>query len=506
MLAVRIAVLIAATLPVAAAAAWTTAATDNLAGYTRGSSTVLTTKLRELQDFDALLRVVTQAAPAPSAAKLPIYFVKGSEFRHFGVTNPNIDGFYTSGPGLTAAFIAFDRGRGGDGTTLFHEYAHHFMFASGRSAYPAWYVEGLAEYLSTARLERGVATVGDASRGRAVTLVRGIWLPLAKVLTTRPADLKRDEIGQFYAQSWLLVHYLTRDDTRRTQLKAYLAALNRGVGTEAAFASAFGTDPPAMEKALRTYMTSRALTLTRFNFAGAETNSLTPPAALPDSADMLLVPSLRLARRSFARTAPDADGVAPDDAALLAEVRAGAAAFTGDAFADAVRIEAELKLGDRAAGVAALDAAIAAHRDDAQLLYMRGMTLIADGIAAARAGGEPVETMRRARVALTAANRLRPDDYRILAAHARTYRLSAMPAKEIDVVLRASDLAPQVASVATFAARAVLAVRGDKALAKALLEPVAANPHGGAAAAQAAAMIASIDRDTPLGPVDTAEQ
>ena len=488
-------------MPSGAAATWTSQSSAAFTGYARGSPTLLAADLRRLQDFDALLRLVTGAAPAESTARLPIFFINSSEIKDFGLSNSRVDGFYSSGPGLTAAFLAVDRARGDDPlTVLFHEYTHHFMFASGRATYPPWYVEGLAEYLSTARLARGEARVGDVSPGRAYRLLRGDWLPLHRVLTSRIADLKRDEIGQFYAQSWLLVHYLTRDDDRRARMKTYLTALNRGTPSDAAFEAAFGIDDKAMEARLHVYLASREITLSRFGFAGAASDTLTAPVTLPRAADALLLPSLRLAKLPF-RWHAGAD-VAASETALLDEVRGTAARFPGDAFGETVRCEAEIKLGDRAAGVAALDIALAAHPDDPQLLYLRGAALLADALDAARAGRDPRETMREARVALTRANRFRPDDYRILTAHARTYRLSDLPPAEVEVLLRATELAPQIAATAILAARAVLAQRRDAALAKLLLAPIANNPHGGSEAATATRLIAAIDRDAAL-PADT---
>ena len=57
------------------------------------------------------------------------------------------------------AIAVVPRNTGTDGVftgqlVLFHEYAHHFMLQYAPAAYPAWYVEGFAEVVSTASFER----------------------------------------------------------------------------------------------------------------------------------------------------------------------------------------------------------------------------------------------------------------------------------------------------------------------------------------------------------------
>ena len=37
---------------------------------------------------------------------------------------------------------------------FFHEYTHHLMTRTSRSAYPEWYSEGFAEFFSTPKFDR----------------------------------------------------------------------------------------------------------------------------------------------------------------------------------------------------------------------------------------------------------------------------------------------------------------------------------------------------------------
>lgn len=491
----RLAALALLLVPVAAQATWLRAETESFVGYSRGNERSFREAMRELQDFDQLLRLLTRIDPGPPAAKLPIYFVDNGEFATLGMTARNIGGFYRAGPGYIAAFVGTREVPGLDDNNhvLFHEYTHHFMLQHTRAAYPAWYVEGFAEYVSTARFEKAFTEFGGVGVGRARTLLGRNWLPIKRVMTSRVTDMSIDDRGQFYAMSWLTVHYLSRDEGRRAQLRAYLKAIDTGTPPDAAFTTAFGVSYEEFGKLLRRYLEGKELTVSRLTGPGMGRSTADPIISLtrlPDAAERLVVPSAALSAIDFR----GANARGPDDAAretkLLATVRAAAAA--GGDFADLVAAEAEIKLGDRAAGIARLDAILKRTPDDAQALYLRGMTQLVDAEAA-----RDQEGLRRARVFLTRANAARPDDYRILAGHARSYATLDLSPKSVEVLMRAVELAPQVGDLAMQAAR-VQARRGDRQTAKALLRPLANDPHGGGRAAAASRLLATLDRGGTL--------
>lgn len=493
-----------------AAAGWLRAEGPGFIAYSRGSEADLRARMLELQRFDTLARSLTGVAPDPDAPPLTIYFVPQRTLDWLGGVGDNAAGFYTARAGATFTALSSDLGgRQFTLTVLFHEYTHHLMFANSLAVYPSWYVEGFAEYLATAHFEPQFIEFGQADEGNAYQLTSGAWVP-TKMLMTTPAYRMGGLTPAFYAQSWAMTHYLSRDPQRLAALKRYLAALAKGDKPEPAFSAAFGFDMDAFDKQVRTYVRTKRFTSTRL---------MTPPplaapvtvTALPASADALLLPSARLATIDFAPLRPPAadpkDKVAvvaakriyhtrqlSERAALLKTVREAAAAVPDETAAQAILGEAEAKLGDRAAGIRALDAGLARTPKDAQLLYVRGIVELEQ--ARAQIGDAATAARKRARHWLTRANAARPDDYRILAAYAASYG-AALPDAALEVLLRAADLAPRVASVQTRAALA-LARRGDRDAARARLAPIAASPHGGAAATAATALIAAIERgETP---------
>ena len=111
---------------------------------------------------------------------------------------------------------------------LFHEYAHHFMWQYAANAYPAWYIEGFAEYFATARFERRRIDLGNFSPGRIASIVQGNWLPMDRVLFGQPRELDREGMARYYAQSWLIAHYFYSTAERQAALRRYLAAARTG--------------------------------------------------------------------------------------------------------------------------------------------------------------------------------------------------------------------------------------------------------------------------------------
>lgn len=143
---------------------------------------------------------------------------------------------------------------------LKHEYVHFLMHNRDSLMYPPWLDEGIAELLSTLRVEEDGALLeyGDALSWRVDSLVNGTWLGFDTVLSTRDASsLGRTRAPMFYAQAWFLVHYLMigregRDFAADTT--SYLAAIGRGTPSSEAFEAAYGLAPKALARTLRAYV------------------------------------------------------------------------------------------------------------------------------------------------------------------------------------------------------------------------------------------------------------
>lgn len=458
----------------AAAATWRVAETDNFRVYSDGSSKALTEQAAILEDYRALLETLTtkKADDAPTP-KLDIFLVgRLAEARPFGDAPVNAAGFYSANPGRIAAYAEREGILGR--TVLLHEYAHHFLLASGAAAYPAWYVEGFAEYFMTAEFAPDRITFGKFNENRAIWLVRGTWLPLEKILARNFKRTDRDDTAMFYAQSWLLTHYMFRAEGMQPKLRAYLNAVTGGADPVAAFKTHVDPDLSGFQRALRSYLQSRKLTYSRFD-RPTRTPATVKVTVLPASADPML---LQLAALEF--------GVKyGNEATALASVRAYAAKFPGDPLAQRTLAYAELRYGDRPAAARLIDTQLAASPGDPSLLRWRALA----GLPAKGAASD--EARKAARKLLVKAFAADPDDWRTLMLYTELAEPFARPLSDndLDVLLRARELAPQVGNLSVMTA---VALARDDRLADAAraLEPIAYAPHGGGAAAFAAQAMA----------------
>lgn len=142
-------------------------------------------------------------------------------------------------------------------TILKHEYVHFLLHNQDRQVYPPWFDEGFAEFLSTLTVEDGVVTFGRSSEMRATWLAAAKWRPYAKLLEVRDVQaLGQAEMNMFYAQSWLLVHYLNFGGTTpdlATRQGEFLRLWERGTKPADAFERAFGHDVDRLRMVLKEY-------------------------------------------------------------------------------------------------------------------------------------------------------------------------------------------------------------------------------------------------------------
>lgn len=215
-----------------------------------------------LARFDRVLeQLIPQRRADPGDPIVVLAFRDGEAFarfvpRHAGAPR-EVDGFFQGG--TARCYIAFNlrAERTDPYDALYHEYAH---LALNRflPAQPAWVAEGLAEMYAAWQPAGPQARVGLARPEHLGLLrARGL-LGVGEVLrATYTSEMYvREGLSQrFYAQSWLLAHYLVLGRPRGTeQLQQYLEAITQGTDGTAAFRAAFGEDPESLAPRLRAYM------------------------------------------------------------------------------------------------------------------------------------------------------------------------------------------------------------------------------------------------------------
>jgi len=460
-----------------ASARWLRADTNNFIIYSEGSEKSLHDFAENLQRFDATLRHRFNVPSGFEPNRLTIYLVPRAEDAgrlaegKFG--SSSIAGFYVAT--ADGAFAVSNRENdGGRGTpasqqTLFHEYGHHFMKRYLPAAFPAWFIEGFAEYLSTVDFNReGKASVGKPVYRRAYGLLEIPKIPAERLLFERPGAMRNSgQVDAYYGRSWLLTHMLYSDPKRNGQLLAYMNAINRGEDAKAAATAVFG-DLTQLDKDLNRYL-SRPLSYTLLHkpMIVEGTISVTPISAAEDALVPLHLERLSAEGEPERMTAVRAalkklTAAHPDDAGVWYEL---AAAEWG--------IEKDQR--DLAAARAAVDRALALKPDHVRANVLLGRLL---GFEMDAKGDYSDIAWRAVRKPIALANRTNPDDPIPLYAYYESFVDQGVRPPDIALqgLAKAFSLEPENISI-RFAHAFALANQGEFDRAIRLAQTVAFDPH-----------------------------
>lgn len=473
-IAVSIAALAFAAVP--AEAKWLRAETQNFIIYSEGSEKSLRGFAENLQRFDATLRFRFKLGDTPDPNRLPIYLVERAADAGrlaSGKGNSNIAGFYSPGP--EGSFAVSNReDYGGSGTSdaqqvLFHEYAHHFMRRYVPVAFPAWFVEGFAEYYSTVDFTKDQrAAIGKPVYRRAYGLLEMPKVAADKLLFQRPHEMRTSGMmDTYYGRAWVLTHMMYNDAARAGQLTNYINAINAGAELKEAAEDNFG-DLLQLDRDVNKYMT-RPMTYRTTNDPIAVPGSIAITALSPAEGAVL---PWRLERIS-------ADG---DDDRLI-KVRDAltklSAAHGGDAGLWFELAAAQWGMSrdkrDGAAARAAVEKALAINPNHVRANVLLGQMNAADLDAK---GDYSAASWRKVRGPISLANRTAPDDPVPLFAYFRSFTQQGVNPPDIAIagLAQAFALAPENLDVRVNHAFA-LANKGDFAQAIKLAKTVAFDPH-----------------------------
>jgi len=384
-----------------AMAGWKKATSDNFVVYSDGDEAALRSFTAKVEAFDSLLRIASGVSAPPTPKRLEIVLVRNVNAvgRLLGKGGKYVAGFYS--PRLSGAIAVVPRigNRANkydlDGeTVLFHEYAHHFMKQYFPNAYPVWYVEGFAEFYSTAEVtDNGTATIGKPAYHRAYGLMLSAPFPLSRMLADDTQARNAQEVDAYYGRAWLLAHMLSFSDTRRGQLDRYLKAYAKGAGDEKAATDAFGPIP-ALEKELDRYLASRKMKYRQFS--GLETKAAKISVeALSPAQDALFIEHLNWLLGIDKSERPG----------FVSRVRKIAAQFPDDATALDLRAEAERLGGDDGASSALTERILTLRPDYGPALLRKAETL-AEKIKES----DDRSSWKAVRSLIVKANRANPDD------------------------------------------------------------------------------------------------
>jgi tetratricopeptide (TPR) repeat protein len=486
---------------------WMEASSDHFVVYGKTSERSLRRFTEQLERFDAAMSLITGTPRTkPSRSARVTIYVAGTEDRlralysQDGRTARYIAGFYMPRIEGPAAFVPRIAATSGDEldfsmVVLLHEYAHHFNAIHSRFPAPRWFSEGSAEFFASAGFGTdGSVKLGRAAKHRAEELFMAVDVTTIDLVDQAHYEKRRGDrkgYDAYYGRAWLMFHYLTFEPSRAGQLSAYSRQLAAGKPSREAAESVFG-DLAKLDKELDRYMRRPALSLLTIKSEALTVGEISLRTLRPAEAEIM--PVVMRSKRGT-----NSKEVAKE---ILAEARAVAGKFPGDPAVLAALAEAEYDAGNDDATVVAADAALALEPKNVNAHIHKGYALFRKADRAKDQAG-----MQAAQRAFVALNRLENDHPVPLVYFYRSFvAMGAKPtANAVAGLEKAALLAPYAHEIALNLAQRYLA-DGKLSEARAVLVPVAYNPHGGARSLRLRGLMQALEQADPADAPALAER
>ena len=326
-----------------------------------------------------------------------------------------------------AGFILINTdANGGVDRSVYHELTHCFMRNTVVGELPLWFSEGIAEFYSTFQTYgRDKLRVGTPIGEHLQWLqTRGV-VPLDHLFAVdhdSPDYSEQNRAGDFYAESWLLVHYLMiGNEARSKSLGTFITLLSNHEPPASAVEKAFGIKEAQLETELRHYLNQPTMNIREYSPAEKHTYTIVDPTPAPRDAVLLSLGNF-LAHS----TASEPDAPAFYDAALKANPN------NGDVYAAIAAIaQHEGKTEQRDAAVAK---AVSLRTSDSAAYVTAGFSLLDSASSADKA---------RAMLMFDQAVALNPRSALAYAGLGAAYSVNHEDQKAVDAYLRSLAIEPR---------------------------------------------------------------
>jgi tetratricopeptide (TPR) repeat protein len=237
---------------------WIEVSSANFSIYTTLGEPDARRLLEDLELFRGTVALVSNIKRQEPRVPTEIYAFRSSgDFGNFQPAR-NVAGFFS--PGLRSNRVALTTsGPIDERAVLYHEYTHFLVRNQDHLLYPPWFDEGFAELLGTSKTEGEWIVVGSLPEHRRNSFLYLEAMPFSRLIRARDlGSWSQENIAMFYAQSWLLVHYLMYgrpEEERRfsSQMARYLALLEQRVPEEQAFDLAFDLSFAELQRRMQKY-------------------------------------------------------------------------------------------------------------------------------------------------------------------------------------------------------------------------------------------------------------
>jgi tetratricopeptide (TPR) repeat protein len=196
--------------------------------------------------------IVVMAFPDQESMKpfLPVYQGKPANLAGFFKRDSGENLIVLALPDTNSAFSRME--------VIFHEYSH-LLFRRNGQIWPLWLSEGMADIYSTFEVRGRTVRIGQPVVPYTNLLAQQPLIPLKELFAVdheSPQYNERNRQGIFYAESWLLTHFLMAGDNPdyRARFGQFTRLLREGQLPEQAFTNALQSSLADVEAGLRRYL------------------------------------------------------------------------------------------------------------------------------------------------------------------------------------------------------------------------------------------------------------
>jgi tetratricopeptide (TPR) repeat protein len=208
----------------------------------------------------------------------------------------NLAGLFLRAPDKNYILLRLDTEGEHPYSTVYHEYTHFML--SKATWLPLWLNEGLAEFFQNTDIHDKDVILGQATANDILYLRQNRLIPLQTLLMvdhSSPYYHEEQKGSIFYAESWVLTHYLEVTDREKntSHVTDYARFLIKGEDSVTAAQHAFG-DLNKLQLALDSYIRQNAFNSFRMNSgftadaSSFEVKALSAPQANAVRADFLV--------------------------------------------------------------------------------------------------------------------------------------------------------------------------------------------------------------------------
>jgi Flp pilus assembly protein TadD len=241
---------------------WFEARTAHFRTYSCGGTQQVAKLTARLEQFHKAYETLAGTQAVASASIKVLAFPDHDSLKYFlplyHGEPMNLSGFFHRGIDENLIVLSLADGGAGALDTIFHEYAH-LLLRRNQQIWPLWLSEGMADIYATFEVtgDHGIR-IGKAQAPYLRLLANDALMPLPDLFAVThdsPEYNEQERQGVFYAESWLLTHYLMiGSPARRASFGRFTALLREGQIPEQAFTNAFHTSLSSMQKEVTSYL------------------------------------------------------------------------------------------------------------------------------------------------------------------------------------------------------------------------------------------------------------